>query len=88
MGHPNSSVHRGLIKPIKVHRSVPVLRAIDKIRVARGISLEELSLLSGYHKQQISAWLSGKVAAPIRGISDVAEALNLEITVRPKNEKQ
>ncbi len=84
MGHPNSPAHHGPLRPAKVHRNVPVLRALDEVRVARNISLEELGERSGYHKQQVSAWLSGKVAAPIRGISELAEALNLELTVRPK----
>ena len=52
---------------------------ISELRFAKQITLDELSEKTGIPKPTISAWIKGKYTPNIKGLSEIAKALNVSV---------
>ena len=73
----------GRIRQIRAHVH-PVIRALEKRRRELRITQRVLAARLGYNLSSVSNWERGRNQPSLRHVSDLAEALGLELTVAAK----
>jgi predicted transcriptional regulator len=61
-----------------------IIQELFKARVTSRMTQVDLGVVAGYHESQILRTERGKIAPKLGMVCDLADALGLEIVVRPK----
>lgn len=61
-----------------------IIEALREARYAKGISLRALAACSGYDTTGLCQWERHRRTMSLRAACDLAEALGMEIIIRPK----
>lgn len=78
VGHRNG----GLVRSPKTASPFSIVRALTALRVASGVTRNELADRSGYHEQIIGRYERGETTPSLRALTDLAQALGAEIDLR------
>jgi predicted transcriptional regulator len=61
-----------------------IIQELFKARVTSRMSQVDLGMMAGYHESQILRTERGKIAPKLAMVCDLADALGLEVVLRPK----
>lgn len=80
VGHRNG----GVVRAPRTMSNMRVIQSLVRLRVALGVTRNELSDRSGYHEVMIGRYERGETTPSLRVLCDLAQALGAEIDLKIK----
>lgn len=77
-------VHGGKVRAPKKQSRFAVVRELTAIRVRQEVTRDDLEAHVGYHKMMIGRFERGETTPSLKTLTDWANALGFEITVKAK----
>lgn len=75
-----------MMNEVKVDTPQHAVSVLRDRRHALGLSMGDVAEKSGYHRNSILAYERGKHTMSLSAFLFIAQALNLEVVIRPRNE--